>query len=265
MNRIYRMQALICMFMVLCLGSSICFAEENASKSVQHTQFVYGQSELGRDLVCHRVGMADAEKSILLVFGVHGFEDAFDRDGEVLALIAERIIAHYEENGDELLSFCLYVVPSANPDGLLEGTMTDGFGRCNANGIDINRDFSVDWSKQTLDRTRTGEKPFSTAEARAIRSLVETVKPDYAMDVHGWCKLSFGNGKMAKLVAEPFGFEVKRLCGGGMLCAWLNKVTDEGMMIELPPEPNKEAYVTETSAGLIEGINAWMAHCDSAR
>ena len=237
-------------------------AEEPAGDMALHTQFVYGQSELGRDLVCHRVGRADAAQSILMVFGVHGFEDAFDRDGEVLAMIAERMIAHYTENVEELRSFCLYLIPSANPDGLQEGTLIEGFGRCNANGIDINRDFSVDWSRMTNSRNRTGKKPFSTAEARAIRDLVLSLKPDYAMDVHGWCELSFGNGKMAKIFAEPFGLEVKRLCGGGMVCAWLNTVTKESMMIELPPDPNRDAYVTETSAGLIEGVNAWAAHCD---
>lgn len=226
-----------------------------------HTQFVYGQSEMGRELICHRVGRTDAEKSLLMVFGVHGFEDAFDHDGEVLVMIAKRIIEHYEQNLQELQSFCLYLVPSANPDGLMDGTTQEGFGRCNANGIDINRDFSSDWSRQTASRNRTGQKPFSTAEACAIRDLVEKVEPDYAMDVHGWCQLSFGNGKMAKIFAEPFGFEVRRLCGGGMLCAWLNTVTQEAMLIELPPEPNKDEYVVSTSDRLIEGINAWVEYC----
>lgn len=262
MDRIRKMAALLCCALLLCVEISTGFAEESAPL---HTRFIYGQSELGRDLICHRVGKADADKSLLMVFGVHGFEDAFDRDGEVLKMIAQRIMAHYEENADDLRSFCLYVIPSANPDGLLEGTTKDGFGRCNANGIDINRDFSSDWSKQTYSRNRTGKTPFSTAEARAIRDLVERVKPDYAMDVHGWCELSFGNGKMAKIFAEPFDFEVRRLCGGGMLCAWLNTVTQESMMLELPPEPDKEEYVATTSARLIEGVNAWVVHCDPDR
>jgi len=261
MSRICRIAALLCAA-VLCLGSSVGLAEKPAEEASLHTQFVYGQSELGRDLICHRVGSADAVGSILMVFGVHGFEDAFERDGEVLAMIAERLMAHYEENVEELRSFCLYLIPSANPDGLQEGTSQEGFGRNNANGIDINRDFPVDWSLKTKSRNKTGRTPFSTAEARAIRDLVYEIKPDYAMDIHGWCELSFGNGKMAQFFAEPFDLEVKRLCADGMLCAWLNTVTRESMMIELPPDPNKDAYVIQTSEGLIEGVNAWVEHCE---
>ena len=228
-----------------------------------HTQFVYGQSEMGRDLVCHRVGRSDAKYSMLLLFGVHGFEDAFDRDGEVLARIAQQLISHYETHTEELGGFCLYVIPTANPDGLIDGVSNEGFGRSNANGIDVNRDFSSDWSQNTKTRNRTGDAPFSTAEARAIRDLVLEVKPTYAMDVHGWAECSYGNGKMAVLMAEPFDFEVQKLRGGGMACAWLNTVTKESMLLELPPDPDLETYVTENSRRMIEGLNAWLDYSQS--
>ena len=223
--------------------------------------FVYGTSELGRELICHRVGPEAAARSMLMVFGVHGYEDDFDRDGEVLKLIAEHIIAHYTVHPEQLKDFCLYIVPVANPDGLLEGKSKDGFGRCNANGLDINRDFPVGWTKKTTKRNKTGKEPFSTAEARAIRDLVETVKPTYGMDIHGWIKASYGTGKMAKIFAEPFRFEIKKPSAGGMLCRWLGEVTEEAIMIELPPRPNKDGYVTKNGDKLIEGINVWVEYC----
>lgn len=258
MRKHQRWAAMCCALAMLC-GSIGFGLAEGTEKAVPSSRIVYGLSEQGRELVCHAVGNREAGLSLLMIFGVHGFEDAFDRDGEVLALIAQRLIEHYAQAQD----ICLYVVPTANPDGLLAGTTKDGFGRCNASGIDINRDFSVDWSRETLDRNRTGKEPFATAEARAIRDLVETLQPDYAMDVHGWCQLSFGNGKMAQIFAQPFGFEVRRLCGGGMLCAWLNRYTTESIMLELPPQPNKEDYVTDTASRLIEGLDAWVEHCSS--
>lgn len=242
------------MLALLCAGVGRCLAEV-------HTQFVYGQSELGRDLICHRIGKADAEKSMLIIFGVHGFEDAFDHDGEVLKAIAENLLSHYEENVEELRDFCLYIVPSANPDGLIEGTTNDGYGRCNAKGLDINRDFPFDWAKNTDTRNQTGQAPLATAEARAICDLVKTINPTYGMDVHGWKNASYGNGKMAKIFAAPFQFKVKRLSTEGMLCAWLNSVTEQGILIELPPMPNLEEYVAQNSVNLIEGVNAWVAYC----
>ena len=249
--------ALICAVILIGVACVAC-AEENAAAA---GQFVYGQSELGRDLVCHRVGSETAEKSLLMVFGVHGFEDAFDHDGEVLRLIAHNLIAYYTEKPEELGDFCLYIIPSANPDGLLEGTTQHGFGRCNANGIDINRDFSSDWSKETRSRNRTGKAPFATAKARAIRDLVLNVRPDYAMDIHGWVDSASGNGKMAQTFAAPFKQEVNHLVGGGMVSAWLNTVTKESMLLELPENPDTGDYVKRCTNGLIEGIKGWIEKC----
>ena len=227
MKILRQMAALICIFAAMSTGLSA--AQELQMQA--HTSFVYGRSELGRELICHRIGTPQAAKSILLVFGVHGFEDAFDHDGEVLKLIAEKVIAHYEENPQTLQNFCLYIVPSANPDGLIEGTTKDGFGRCNANGMDINRDFPIGWTKRKEARNKTGKEAFSTAEARAIRDLAESVQPTYGVDVHGWIEASYGTGKMAKIFAKPFNFTFKKPPSGGMLCRWLDSITREGIMI----------------------------------
>lgn len=232
-----------------------------ASSAGANPSFIYGQSELGRDLVCHRVGSAEADSSILLVFGVHGFEDAYDHDGHVLRMIAEGMIHHYTANTDELQNFCLYIIPSANPDGLIDGTTNHGFGRCNANGFDVNRDFSFNWTEDTTTRNQTGEEPFVTAEARAIRALVEKIQPTYGVDVHGWKKASYGNGKMAEIFAGPFNFKVKRLSTQGMLCAWLRSMTEDAILIELPYPPDPEEYVITNTAKLIEGVNAWIEYC----
>ncbi|MBR5231849.1 MAG: hypothetical protein IKW00_06350 [Clostridia bacterium] len=250
-----RIIALMLLFLLCGSASGVC------EEPVLTEEFVYGTSEQGRDLICRRIGDVNAAHSILMVFGLHGYEDDFDRDGEVLKLIAEHIIAHYSLNPGQLKDFCLYIVPTANPDGLLAGKSKDGFGRCNAKGLDINRDFPVGWTKKTTARNKTGKEPFSTAEARAIRDLVETVKPIYGMDIHGWIKASYGTGKMAKIFAKPFGFQVKKPSAGGMLCRWLDEVTEEAIMIELPPRPNKDGYVTKNGGKLIEGINAWIDYC----
>lgn len=247
-------------FFVLCIVAA-CFTCAYSESEGYRATFTYGESEQGRELICQRVGSEDASRSILIVFGLHGFEDAYDRDGEVLRLIAEQIIAHYEDLPELLRDFCLYVIPTANPDGLMDGTTKDGFGRCNAKGLDINRDFPVRWTKKSTARNKTGDAPFSTAEARAIRDLVEAVKPTYGIDIHGWIKASYGKGTMADVFAKPFKFVVKEGVSGGMLFQWLDEVTEEGIMIELPPNPDTGNYVMEQSEKLIQGIDAWIAYC----
>lgn len=230
-----------------------------------HEAFVYGTSELGLELICHRIGSLDATQSLLIVFGVHGFEDDFNHDGEVLRLIAEKVIEHYANQPELLGDFCLYIVPSANPDGLIDGKTKDGFGRCNALGLDINRDFPVKWKKSNNVRTKTGEAPFSSSEARAIRDLVEDVKPAYGIDVHGWIRAAYGDGVMAEVFAKPFKFSVRAAVSGGMLFQWLDEVTEEAIMIELPFSPNKKKYVNDNSERLIQGIDAWIRYCSTAQ
>lgn len=254
MQLIQRWLALICLIVLLGLGNSL-------AETASYQSFVYGQSELGRDLICHQVDSGDAEQSILIVFGVHGFEDAFDHDGEVLRMIAEKLISHYRTFPEEIRNFRLYIIPSANPDGLLDGHTNHGFGRCNANGIDINRDFPFDWEKDASTRNQTGKAPLSTEEARAICALVEKLNPTYGIDVHGWKNAVYGNGKMAESFAWPFRIKVKRLSTEGMLGAWLHSMTIESILIELPYQPDTEAYVDLNSSRLIEGINAWVACC----
>lgn len=224
-------------------------------------EIVYGASEMGRPLTCYRVGDADAAQSLLIIFGVHGFEDSYDHDGEILKAIAHNVLAHYSENPAALGGFALYVIPSANPDGLIDGVSQDGFGRCNANGLDVNRDFPIGWKKRTGARNQTGDAPFSTAEARAIRDLVESIAPTYAIDVHGWIHAAYGTGRMAKVFAKPFGFTVKQASSGGLLSNWLATVTEEAIMLEMPRRPDNGDYIANNSARLIEGINSWIAAC----
>lgn len=235
-------------------------AEETVSDVVLQGErrIVYGYSELGRELECRVIGDEAAAKSLLLIFGVHGFEDDFPHDAQILRMIAEEVIGHYIVRPEKLQGMCLYIVPSANPDGLQEGTTQNGFGRCNARGLDINRDFPVGWRKRTESRNRTGDAPFSTAEARAIRDLVERAQPTWGVDVHGWINASYGDGRMARIFAKPFGFSVKQPVSGGMLCSWMNEVMEEAIMLELPYAPNTGRYVQDNSQRLIEGIDRWL-------
>ena len=242
----------------LCLLLSLLCTLTAGAEETPRRQFVYGTSEMGKELICHVVGDETAKRSLLMIFGVHGFEDDYPHDGQVLRLIAEEVIAHYAAAPEKLADCCLYIVPTANPDGLQDGKTQNGFGRCNANGLDVNRDFPVNWKKRTDERNRTGDEPFSTAEARAIRDLVESIKPTWAMDVHGWINASYGDGAMARTFARPFRFTVKQPVSGGMLCSWLSTVTEEAIMLELPFSPNEGRYVKDNSQRLITGIDAWV-------
>ncbi len=126
------------------------------------------------------------DKTILTTFAVHGFEDQYYRDGVILTQIAEQVIKYFSDQ-PELLKFTrLIIIPCVNPDGVNTGISNNGFGRCNSQGIDINRDFDYNWGKINNSRNKTGNQPFTSPEAQVLRDIVLNENPDIVLDFHGW-------------------------------------------------------------------------------
>ena len=220
--------------------------------------FVFGASESGRDLVCHSIGSADASQSILLTFAVHGFEGARDHDGEVLVEIAQNLIDHYSTQPESLSGYVLHIIPCVNPDGLLDGTGEYTVGRLNAKELDINRDFPERWTRKTNAKHRTGDAPFATAEARAVRDLTGKLKPTYAVDVHGWINGVYGDKALCSIFHDAFGFPIRNFSDGGMLAQWMDTVTEGAVMVELPHRPGRENYAADQTEKMIEALDALM-------
>ena len=145
---------------------------------VTDLQSSYGTSVRGQDLVCHKISpLTTNGRKALLNFEVHGFEDAWYRDGYALIAIANRVRNYYLTNPAALKGWTIYLNPSANPDGVMYGTNNaretspPAFGRCTANGRDINRNFSLNTSTEQLK----------------LATLVTNVAPTIILDFHGWC------------------------------------------------------------------------------
>ncbi len=248
------------LMLIACLLLSLlpCFAMAETSEPCYEV-FSYGHSVQGRELLCHRIGKEDASKSFLWVFAIHGFEDSFKQDGRVLTQIAELMIEHYRTKADQLGDYVLYIVPAANPDGQEAGRSKDGFGRCNADGIDINRDFPVGWKKMTTPRYLTGSEPFSSVEAQSLKRLAEGIMPTYGADVHGWINRVYGHEQLAQPFMEAFGFDHRDYKSGGMLSQWLAEFTEGALLIELPDKARQVGFVEDCAQKLIQGLDAWMA------
>lgn len=231
--------------------------------------FVFGQSSLGRDLVCVRIGPGDAENRFLLVFAVHGFEDRFARDGVLLKETAEKLIVLLAAETDFPENCSVYIVPCANPDGLYEGVSNVSFGRLNAEGLDINRDFPAGWVRRTSAANRTGGAPFASCEARALRDLALSVSPRWAADVHGYVnRVKYASNRaMAAYFASRDALDMpfEKWQSGGMLCAWLDTLTDGALLIELPtPLKNgnvnvlKDGYADDMALRLFRAVTGWL-------
>jgi len=101
---------------------------------------VIGYSVEGRPLEVYRFGTGD--RKVMVVAGIHGGYEA-----NTIAL-ADELIAYIVEHPDVISEdSTLYLLRALNPDGLarLPDTLE---GRANANGVDLNRNWGVDWQPE---------------------------------------------------------------------------------------------------------------------
>ena len=152
----------------------------------------------------------------------------------MLVDLAHRLIGHYSRQ-TSLHGCRLVIVPCANPDGLLDGYTNYGFGRCNAKGIDLNRDFDAGHYPFQNARNHT-PAPFSAAESRALRDLYWAYTPDVVMDFHGWYNEVYGASATARALSERLGLPYYNILSSrsGFFARWAQDQGSVGLLVELP-------------------------------
>lgn len=132
-----------------------------------------GESWEGRPITAHWFG--NGPRKMVLVSNIHGGTE------ENTHRLALEIIAYFEEHLEEVPSeVTLWIIPTANPDGLAHGT------RCNARGVDLNRNAyndadscpENDWASDThttesIIEGGGGEYPFSEVETQLLRDFLD--------------------------------------------------------------------------------------------
>jgi hypothetical protein len=278
----------------LIIGVNVSLAQAEAQTVLNPIvqQFTYGKSgvaardSLSDNLIYYKISNnmgVPTTKKILIVCQVHGYEDAYPKDGQILKNIGTYLVKLAGENVDSLGTYEFYIVPSANPDALLYGTTNNGPGRCTIvstaensstvvnQGIDLNRDWSVSFTANQTGRNKTGAQPFVSNEARALRDLIIQINPNVVIDLHGWENKVVGSNAIMQVIAPSLklnqssdGFypstSKRSTSSSGMLGFWaqermrttmLNDPThkgDESLLIELnPPKYNypNEAQMNE--------------------
>ena len=226
------------------------------------TEGVYGKSGKGRDLEYYRVG--HGKKVLFAVFGVHGYEDAWDGDSKELKIIAENSVEklknEYDKKGIDLSEWSVYILPSANPDGRLDGWTNYGPGRTTVTTRnDINRSFPIGFKPYYSERNYTGKSPLGSPEARALYDFINKTMAGATekvlLDVHGWENKTIGDPSIAKYFDREFGFSNINKYPGGFVITYGKSIGAKSVLVEFPfPNSHNDIVRRDFSGKFSKGL-----------
>ncbi len=166
--------------LLLCRIAPMFFAAATgrlAVTNISASRTVLGYSQEGRAIEGYVFGFGD--DVIFLHGSIHGNEP---ETADLLDRLAKKL-----EMNPELIATTtkLVIIPITNPDGY--------YGRedkLNANGVNLNLNFPTsDWQQYGPVGTYAGPRPFSEAESRVIRKIVEQYEPKMMIAFHSQGKL----------------------------------------------------------------------------
>ena len=148
----------------------------------KHVAEIIGYSTKGRPLQLYTFGKGAHER--MIVAGIHG------GDEWNTVTLANQLIKYLDQNPDVVPDdTTLYILPNLNPDG--EARAHNKYGRVNDNGVDLNRNFPVNWQKD-WDRsgcwnylhTSGGTEPGSEVETQVVINFLETHNIEALISYH---------------------------------------------------------------------------------
>ena len=184
-----------------------------------------GHTTEDRPIVARAVGNRGSDRRVLVIGCIHGNECAGVR-------VTRRLAELRAPEGS-----VVWLVHQLNPDGALRHV------RGNARGVDLNRNFPVEWrSGSPGDLTYGGTAPLSEPESRAIRRLIVRIDPDVTVWFHQPQKVvrGFGTSKAAaRRYARLTGMGYRTIrWPPGSATMWQNRARGEASYgVELKPGP----------------------------
>ena len=188
-----------------------------------------GHSVKGRPIWAYRVGDPGARVTAVAMSTMHGDEPH------------TRQIIRAIRDGRKVKGIDLWLIPTANPDGLARHS------RKNARGVDINRNFPFRWAD--LDgRYESGPRPASEPETRALMEFFRQVRPRYVVSFHqplyGVDTSVRSVRRFAHRLARGLDLPRKRFtCGGvchGTFTQWYNHRFDKkAVTVEYAAHPSR--------------------------
>jgi hypothetical protein len=214
---------------------------------------ILGYSVQGRAIRAYHMGTPGAHIRAVVLGQMHGDEPA--------GITVASTILH----GPPVKGIDLWVIPTMNPDGSVANT------RGNAHGVDLNRNFPVDWRPLT-GLYYSGPRALSEPESRAIYAFLGTFKPSLMVSIHqpldgvdstdgGARDPAFRNRLAAGLHLPIKAFYCGSFCYGSMTVWLMATQSGSPVTIEFPAAPSA-AELTAVAPPVI--ISAFGGSYDSA-
>lgn len=198
----------------------------------------YGKSVFGSPLAYIP---AEGKTELLVMAGIHGEEPE-------TTFLLSRSIRHLDARLEHTS-----VILCANPDGMVQGT------RCNANGVDLNRNFDTsNWkpgyvgSRSILEAPRDtnlsmGKAPCSEPETASLVALINRLAPKAILAIHApmGCIDAPERTPLVESLQGIFNLPWTPSIGyetPGSLGTWCNENKIECVTLELPRLPIELLY-----------------------
>jgi hypothetical protein len=171
--------------------------------------FPIGYSVQERPIMAYRLGRGPIARA--LIGGLHG-----GYEWNTVTLMTETI--DYLMTQPDMIpeQVTLYIVPVANPDGLVAGTDRIN-GRLNANQVDLNRNWDYQWQMTAtygIWPVSAGQMQFSEPETNALRDFIGEHKLEAVVFYHSAFAATFSGAgvttshtvELARVLADATGY-----------------------------------------------------------
>ncbi len=224
-------------------------ADGTALRSQLHSTI--GHSVQGRPIEVRRVGDPAADLKVLVVGSIHGDETQGHR-------VVRRLRGPY---GNRIHGADFWTITTVNPDGVAAGQ------RKNADGVDLNRNFSHGFDPSLDGGYNSGPHPFSEPESRAVARVSKRVDFDLAIWYHQpWGETLVpcnSTGRYARRYAHVSGLAGSKECdvySPGSAISWQrHRLGTVAFVVELPgrrlhgAEVRRHARATVAVARMLKG------------
>ncbi len=207
---------------------------------------VIGRTVKHRPIRAWRLGDPASPRKVVLLSTMHGNERG-----------TARILLNLRD-GAPIAGADIWVIPYLNRDGYARHS------RRNARGVDLNRNFPVNWRRQG-GSYYSGKRPRSEPETRALMRFLKRVRPDFVVSLHqplNGVDTSYRRGrKFALRLADGLGlprrvFNCNSGCHGTMT-QWFNKrLPGIALTVEYGHSVSRHQARVSGPTGLLSAVGA---------